>query len=142
MPIVIATPLPTGTGLDLCSIWMNAAADLGDMMAFQYAGDSIALSGSIDGEVRKLATRRRVIRSAGAKVYLNPSLTLLRCSATQRQWLRDHLGQVLCVRDHVGTKVYAVYFQAPFEVSTFPREDTYFTDVNLSMEQVDHSEAV
>lgn len=140
MAIVLATPLPVGTGLDLNGIWLNAADDLADVMSFERVGNTVSASPSTQAEVRQLATRRRVVRS-GTKTYTSFALTLLHCTAAQRQWLEDHVGVLLCLRDGIGSKIYGIYAEAPREVSTLPVGGLYFTDVKLTFEQVDHSEA-
>lgn len=142
MPIVVSTPLPVGTGLDLCALWLNDAEDLADLMALGYAGDSIAIAAAKRAEVRQLANRRRVVTST-TKVYETVGLTLQGVTTLQRQWLRDHVGRLLCFRDHLGSKIYAAYMDAPFEIATSPRTDgVYYARVSLTLEQVDHSEAV
>lgn len=142
MPIIVSDPLPVGTGLHLCEVWFNNADDLADVMAYEHAGDSINITSSVRVEVRANANRRRLIRRE-TKVYESFSLTLLECTAEQRLWLRDHIGMLLCIRDHIGSKVYGVYTELPQEVSTLPiDDDLMLTDVKITFEEIDHSEAV
>lgn len=135
-----ATPLPVGAGINLVGIWFNAAQDLDDVCAFERLGDSLPITSSVQVEIRQLATRRRLVRT-GIKVYKSIPVALMHCSPTQRLWLEDHVGQLLCIRDLVGTKIYGAYTEAPVEISTLPRAGVFHSDVKVTLEQVDHSEA-
>ena len=139
MPIIVSEPLDVGDGLDLCAIWFNAAADLSDMEAFRrLGGDSLSATPFVRAEVRQLVGRRRVV-TAGEETYQQFSLTLETVTADQLTWLYNHLGQILCLRDPYGSKLYVVYTEAPREVPTgWPER----TSVKLTLEQVTHSEAV
>ena len=137
MPIVVATPLPLGTGLDLCAIWLNDAEDLADVCSFAYAGDSIAVTPSMDVDIQQLVGRR-IATSSDTKIYESFDLSLRRCDADQVRYLRDHVGRLLCIRDPYGSKVYGLYKQAPREIPAgFPG----LTSVKITFEPIDHSEA-
>lgn len=143
MPIIVDLPVPAGTGLDLCAVWLNDAAEPFDAQAFAYIGDTLSATTTARVEVRQLANRRRLIRrgSVTGPVDLAESfqVTLVRCTREQVAWLRSKTGVLLCVRDHVGSKFYGVYTEAPRTVSAAYRDRI---DVNLSIDQVTHSEAV
>lgn len=139
MPIIISEPLAVGDGLDLCAVWLNAAADLADVEAFRrLGGDQLAATASVRAEVRQLVGRRRVVVTDAA-IYEQFSLTLETVTADQLDWLNSHVGQILCLRDPYGSKLYVIYTEAPREVPTgYPER----TSVKLTLEQVTHSEAV
>lgn len=148
MAIVLSTPLPVGTGLDLKAIWFNAASDLADVMAFQYAGDSYDIAPTSQAEGRVLANRIRLTRT-GTKSYAPISLSLERISPVQLLWLDDHKGQLMCFRDPIGTKLYGFYKLVALSVSTLPTDEHGNADLDgdlyavakVSFEQIDHSEA-
>lgn len=143
MPIIVDLPPPVGTGLDLCAVWVNDAAEPADVRAFAYVGESLSVSTQARVEVRQLANRRRLIRqgSVTSVVDLAESMrvTFVQCDREQVAWLRSKAGVLLCVRDHVGTKFYGVYVEAPRTVQAAYRDRI---DVQLSVDQVTHSEAV
>jgi len=45
----------------------------------------------------------------------------------------------MCIRDHVGTKFFGAWLEAPREIQTAYRDRI---DVQISFDQVTHSEAV
>lgn len=138
MPIIVDEPLAPGTGVELCAVWLNDAADPSDLCAFEYAGDAISFTVDGRAEVRQLINRRRVIRR-GSRAQQSLSFSLPEVTPAQAAWLRAHVGQILCVRDHVGTKVHAVYLDLPLEVETDFRSRR---SAKISLEQVSFSEAV
>lgn len=139
MPIIVDPDYASGTELDLVSIFFNAASNLADLRAFRYAGDSLAENTTARGEVRQLANRRRLITRGSDVPAESFSLTLPHCTREDVAWLRAHVSQLLCVRDHVGTKFYGAYLEVPRQVSTTFRD---WTSVQLSLDEVTYSEAV
>lgn len=143
MPIIVDLSGPPATGLDLSSIWLNTASDLSDVRAFSYIGDSLSANTSARVEVRQLANRRRLIRQGGTATAVDLAesvqVTLVRCDREEVAWLRLRTGVLMCVRDHVGSKFFGVWREAPREVQSADRDRI---DVRLSIEQVTHSEAV
>lgn len=137
MPIVVATPLPIGTGLDLCAIWLNDANDLADVCSFRYAGDSISITSSLEANIEQLVGRR-ILTGSDTKVYEDFDMTLRKCDVTQVRWLQDHVGRLVCIRDPYGSKVYVVYRRAPRDI---PAGLRYLTSVKVTLEPIDHSEA-
>ncbi|GEP38894.1 hypothetical protein NPS01_25570 [Nocardioides psychrotolerans] len=139
MPIVIGDGVgePGGT-LAFCAIWFNLAANPADLCSFRKADEKIGITIDTRTEVRQLANRRRIVRR-GVAAYTSIDLSLPHCEPAQIEWLRDHAGQLVCVRDHVGTKVYVVYAQLPREVLTRVRD---WADVKLSLDEITHTEAV
>lgn len=140
MPIIVDDPALSSSSatLQLCAIWMNDATEPADLCNFRYAEDSFGLTVTPRAEVRQLANRRRVVRR-GTRTYTAIGLSLISCTPTQIQWLVDHVGEIICVRDHVGTKVYGTYLELPREVLTRVRDKA---NVKLTIEQITFSEAL
>lgn len=127
--------------IELRGVWLNAAADPSEVRAFEYLGDGLAITPSLRGEVRQNVNRRRLIRGS-SRVYETISASLESCSATDVQWLNEHVGELVCIRDHVGSKAYVVYLEAPREIATTKRLGQYYATVKVTFEEVDHTEAV
>lgn len=143
MAIIVDLTDTPGTGLDLCAVWLNDAANLADVHAFQYVGDSLSASTMARVEVRQLANRRRLIRrgSVGvADLAETMQVTLIQCDRDEVAWLKSKTGVLLCVRDHVGTKFYGTFVEAPREVATTGPDSRDRMDVRLSLDEVTHSE--
>jgi len=141
MPIVVGPDLTAGAGVDLCAVFLNDAADPTDLQSFEYVGDTLSPTTTSRVEVRQLIGRRRLIRHGDddSSVFETYAITLPRCTTEEVEWLRDHVGVLLCVRDHKGAKFYGTYAEAPREIQTkFPDR----TQVKITVEQVTHSEAV
>jgi hypothetical protein len=138
MPIIVDDELALGSGLQLRAVWLNSASDPADLCAFDYAGDSITIATRSRAEVRQLAGRRRVVRRGG-RTYEAFTVGFEDCTPDQVEWLKDHVGVLLCVRDFVGSKVYAVYTETPREIDCGRR---FRTDVKISLDEIDHSESV
>jgi hypothetical protein len=135
---ILATLLQTGTGLDLNGIWLNDAEDLTDVRAFRYAGNTITVTATLEADIQQLVGRR-ILTGSDTKVYESFSIDLRMCDADQVQWLRDHIGRLLCIRDPYGAKAYVVYTTAPREI---PAGLRHMTSVKVTLDQIDHSEAV
>lgn len=131
--------------MQLTSVFLNDAADPSDFAKFDQTGEAISLNSTPRVEVRQLINRRRLVRT-GNKVYESGSLSLEQCTPDQVTWLRAHVGQLVCVRDHYGTKIFGAYSDFPRDISTFPRiiggVVVYVADVKLSFDEISHSEAV
>lgn len=132
---------PLADGVNLCAVWLNNAANPADLVALSYAGDALNLTASGRAEVRQLAGRRRVVRR-GWKVYLSGSLQFQEVTGEQSRWLQDHVGIVLCFRDHVGTKFFGMYAESPRQVATWTVTGEYLSGVSITVDEVDFSEAV
>lgn len=141
MPIIVDLADP-GTGVELSAVWFNDASDLSDVRSFAYVGDSLSANTVARVEVRQLANRRRIIRQGsvtGADLVESMSVTLVRCSREEVAWLRSKTGALMCVRDHVGTKFFGTWVEAPRDVQSAYRDRI---DVKLSIDQVTFPEAV
>ncbi|MDN4173913.1 hypothetical protein QWY28_13210 [Nocardioides sp. SOB77] len=140
MPIIVdLAPVPAdGAGLELCAVWLNSAADPADACAFRFVGDAIPRRTAGRAEIRQLMNRRRIIRR-GTRTYDTFTLDLVSVTTEQAQWLRDHVEQLLCIRDHVGSKAYVTYLELPLEFRTGRRDRS---DVKLTLDEITHTEAV
>lgn len=78
---------------------------------------------------------RAVSRSGTARAY---ELQLELCTRTQIAWLETYVGQLVCVRDDRGRKIYCTYFAVPV-TENIARAD--FGDVTLSLDETTFSEA-
>ena len=143
MPIVVDLTGPPGTGLDLTAVWLNTASDLADARSFVKVGGPLAATTRARGEIRQLANRRRLIRQGSVTglddLTESMDVTLVHLSRDDVTWLRNRTGDLMCFRDHVGTKFYGTYLETPREVAPQYRD---WINVKLSIEQLTHSEAV
>lgn len=143
MPIIVDLTGTPGTGLDLCAIWINVASELADARGFTKVGGPLSANTKARAEVRQNANRRRLIRQ-GSVTGLDDlaetmQVPLVHLDRGDVGWLRDRTGQLLCFRDHVGTKFYGTYLETPREVQPQFRD---WIDVRLSVDQVTHSEHI
>lgn len=150
MAIVVETPLgDPGVGVHLGGVWFNVAANPADLCAFVYTGPSIAVSTGMRGEFRQNVTTRRLV-TTDIRSYETFNLTLEHCDRDQVKWIKFHRVQLLCVRDHYGSKAFVSYLEAPRELSTTPTDDVgnviedgdYYVDIKLQLTELDFSEAV
>lgn len=123
--------------LDLRTVWLNLASDLTDSVAFPSMA-SLAFAKAAQPEVRRLAGgRRRLLRRVGdVRTF---SLTLPGLDRAQVAWLEGHVGDVVCVRDDRGRKVYGVYTQV--EVQEYPTRPD-LAGASVTLVEVHHAEAV
>lgn len=125
--------------VELDSIWINVADDPSDAIAFHRPVDALSRNTVVPVEVRELTGgRRRTVRS-GTGVSTPYAVTFPRCSREQVAWLVAHAGEVVCVRDHVGTKIFGIYKEVPEEISVQFRD---WIGVRLSIESTTHDESV
>lgn len=123
-------------GVGMQTLWLNDAADLADVMAFP------TMSGLVAGkenraDVRTYAGgRTRLISRAGTPRSAKATLPLL--TRAQIDWLDDHAGRLVLIRDAQGRKFYGVYLNPTFT------EIGYIDEANteLVLVEVSHSEAV
>lgn len=133
MAIIVDPSATPGTGVVLTRLWLNSAADPSDVMSFRAF--TFTPAKAVDAEVRLLAGgRRRLIRRAGQA--RSHGVSIRRPTLGQRQWLDDHVGELVTIRDPRGGKYHGVYLsvQVPYTVDGA-------NDVTLSLTEVTHSEA-
>lgn len=124
--------------VNLPGLFFNAVADPADRLAVLHAGD---LSRAVEAPgrvVRGAGGRVRVVRRAGAAREWSLRLDFL--SREQVRWLESHVGELLCVRDVRGNKVFGVYLGV--QVDDVPMPDGLPADVSLTVTEITHSEAV
>lgn len=143
MPIIVQATGASATTLDLTAIFLNAAEDPADFMAFEYIGDSYRVDDSLGGGVEHgYASGRSRSWSTDDDVTAVP-LTLVYLTEDQITWLRGHRGQTVCFRDAYGEKVYGAYHAVPLQRSTMPPgHPATVHQTTLQIESVYHSEEV
>lgn len=141
MPIIVDLTGPPGTGLDLSAIWLNTASDLSDVRAFTKVGGPLSANTKARVDIRQLANRTRLIQLGAAGVVdrvESETLPLVHLTREDVAWLKARTGVLMCLRDHVGTKFYGAWLEAPREIQTHERD---WINVSLTIDQVTHSEA-
>ena len=125
------------SALALGAVFLNAAADLSDFARFD-SPTGLQVNTSQDGQVRTLANgRTRIVKRAGTPRTFSLSLPYLQ--RADIAWLEAHVGDLLCIRDHLGRKAYGVYFDVPVKEVQYVSDRA---DVDLSLTEVSHSESV
>lgn len=119
------------------AVVISLASNSANAVTFQNA-TALKATKSVDGTVRKLANGRyrAVVRDGSRRTY---ELALQLCDRNQIDWLEDHVGAVVLVRDDRGRKVYATYFEVPVQELTFR---TDYGDVTLTITEITHKEDV
>lgn len=118
------------------TLWLNDAADLSDYLAFPYMS-KLNVQTSQSGEVRRGASGRlRAFSRAGRSREFTVDLPNL--TRTEVEWLEEHIGRTLLVRDDRGRKMYGVYFTLPDDAHQYDGE----SDVQLALSEVTVSEEV
>lgn len=122
--------------LQLDCVFLNLASDLSDFQSFPLMS-SLKISTSQPGEVRTMANgRRRLVRTAGKP--RTAIVDLSHCTRTQVDWLEQHVGDLVCVRDDRGRKFYGVYLSVDVDETPTNTDDG---GTSLSLTEVTHSEA-
>ena len=121
----------------LGAVFFNAAANLADSMGF---GEVVGLgfTKAQQGDVRALANGRIRMGTTSAKRQ-SYDLEFELLTRTQIDWLVAHVGQLLCVRDDRGRKVYGTYFDVEV-TENVARAD--YGDAALQFTEVTHTEVV
>lgn len=120
MPIIVEPVLDPGASLSLCAIFLNDALDPADAMSFRYVEDGYTIDRMLGGGVAS------DYGSGRSRAWTTPSDTgmvqviLSWTTPTQREWLIAHRGRTICFRDHLGHKIFGVYFSTPATLSTLP----------------------
>lgn len=123
--------------VDLRTLWLNLASDPSQAASFPYMS-ALTWTKEQPGEVRRYANGRlRVVRRAGKPK--SADVALPGCDRAQVDWLEEHVGRVVCVRDDRGRKVFGVYLAVAVTELSLPRGRA---DVSLSLAEVTYSEVV
>jgi hypothetical protein len=81
--------------------------------------------------------RERLVTTAGSPQSYGWKMS--RVDRAQIDWLEDHVGRVLCVRDDRGRKFYGTYLSSPIDEANWSKTRGA---VDLSLRSVTHTEAV
>lgn len=121
----------------LASVWFNVASDPTDSLTLPTMS-SLSVTSSKEGEARRLANGRvrLITRSGGTRRSIAVSVAY--ATRAEIDWLEDHVGVLVCVRDDRGRKVYGVYYQ----VQTDEHRGLAEGGPSLSVDEATHSEAV
>lgn len=119
------------------AVWISLASDLTDVQSFQNT-TMLKVTTEQDGAVRRLANGR--LRAVlGATKPHTWELNFELCSRTQISWLQDRVGQLVCVRDDRGRKVYGTYFAVPVTENVARSE---YGDATITLTETTHDEGV
>lgn len=133
MPIIVEPETNPDTTLSLGRLWLNSVDNPADLMSFAIS--SFTPSKEIGGEVRDYANGRlRLVRRA--RVSRARQANVRRPTTLQLDWLDDHAGELVTVRDPDGGKFVGTYLALSYE------RPTEGADMTLSLTQVTSSEAV
>ena len=137
MPIVYDATT-SATVVFLNDVWLNAATDPTDATSFNMVGDAIKVESSVQVTAQQMAGGRVRLVTKPGKTW-STGLTFYHCTPEQTAWLDAHQGQIVCFRDHQGTKFFGFYSQVPVSESTSYRDQG---DVELSITSCTFSQAV
>lgn len=119
------------------AVVLSDAYNLTDAMAFKEAVVLEVATGK-DGNVRAGANGRiRLFLSDTRRRTFNLQFELI--SRAQADWLEAHVGELVCVRDDRGRKVFGTYLEANVKELTL-RSD--YTDATIRVDEVTHPEVV
>lgn len=121
----------------LRTVWLNVASNQQDRMSFPNMS-ALSVAKVKPGEVRRMVGGRdRLFTHEGMQRAV--SATFPGCTREQVDWLEDHVGDLLCVRDDRGRKLYAAYSQVEVdELST----TTAYAHCSVALGEVTHTEVV
>lgn len=137
MPIITESTTPSTTAVILGTVWLNVADDPTDFLSLPTMS-SLSVTTEKSSEVRRLANGRlrTITRAGGPRRRVAVSATYV--TRAEVEWLEEHVGVLLCVRDDRGRKVFGVYHTVQID------EHRGIEDggVSLSVDEVTYSEAV
>lgn len=120
----------------LGTVWLNLVSDPSVSLTLPTMA-SLSIATGQDGEVRRLANGRlRLVKRAGQA--RSASVDIEGATRTEVEWLEDHVGDLLCVRDDRGRKFFGAYMGV--EADEVRAND--YANVSLVLTEVTHSEAV
>jgi hypothetical protein len=124
------------TAVNLKTVWLNLASDPSSSVSPTTMA-SLSVDKVAPGEVRTLANgRRRVIRRAGTARSATVSVDA--ATRAEIEWLEDHVGEVVCVRDDRGRKFFGAYLS----VGVDEIRGNNYGNVSIALTEVTYSEAV
>jgi hypothetical protein len=123
--------------ITLKTVWLNLASEMTNYQSFPYMS-KLAPSTERAGEDRDYANGRIRLVLKGARKQ-SFQLTLPNCTRAQINWLEQHTGELMLVRDDRGRKVWGTYFKIMLDENS---TDIDLGDVDITFKQITHSEAV
>lgn len=122
--------------VSLGTLFIGDAANLADQIMFPFMSQ-LAVTAEVSGENRRYANGRIRSVSRSGKVEI-AAVALPACTRAQVQWLEDHLGRTVLVRDDRGRKLYGNYRSLNISEHAYNKE----ADVTLTVSSVSYSEVV
>lgn len=120
----------------LGTVWLNLASDPSVSLSLPTMA-TLTINTGQDGEVRRLANGRlRLVKRAGQA--RSASVDIEGATRTEVEWLEDHVGDLVCVRDDRGRKFFGVYMAV--DADEIRAND--YANVSLALVEVTHSEVV
>lgn len=121
--------------ITVSTLWVNVAADPSDYRAFPLMS-ALNVTTTQPGEVRQMASGRArlVLKAGGVKHTITASLPLL--DRVDVEWLEERAGQLVCVRDDRGRKIWATFLG----VGADENQGLATADVQLSLVEISHDE--
>lgn len=107
------------TSITLTTIVLNDAEDPSDVLVLDRLS-TYSRRPTTPGRVQRVGGGGfRVITSEGTQAIWD--VTANRCPIEDTNWIEDHAGRTVCVRDDAGRKFFAVYFEPDIEEVPRPR---------------------
>lgn len=120
--------------VSLKTVWLNLAADPSDYVSLPTMS-ALSVNTEQPGEVRRMANGRlRLVKRAGQA--RSASVDIEGATRTEVEWLEDHVGDLVCVRDDRGRKFFGVYMSV--DADEIRAND--YAGVSLALVEVTHSE--
>lgn len=143
MPIIVEPTVNPQSTVALTEVFLNDADDPTDFVVLAYVGDSLQVTSVAGGGVDHDYASGRSRAWSDESDVTHVRFTATNVTLDDITWLRNHRGQTVWFRDHVGNKVPVVYHTADPSYSTMPLgHPAAFHTVPLQMESVTDSEAV
>lgn len=122
--------------VSLHTLWINAASDLSDFLALQYAsGLSGGSSTSVTYQVMASGRQRAIVTGSSLRTY---KVSCDGVTPAELAWLRAHEAVLCCFRDPYGQKLYGMFTATPWT----GKVPGALTSTELDVTEVSHSEAV
>lgn len=120
------------TSITLRDVWLQSAADSTDGLSFP--AHSVSLTKTLNrAQVRTYAGgRRRLVKGTGVATTFN--LRLPAVSAAELEWINEHEGQIIVVRDTKGRVIVGAYLIVPVTDRV-----TTASDTEIVIEELTHS---
>ncbi|HLR96139.1 MAG TPA: hypothetical protein VK053_16580 [Jiangellaceae bacterium] len=105
----------------LKAIWLNDADNPADALALNLVRSFRKVPATRLGQVRRNAAGlTRLVTRPGREVSW--MLVFGTTTPVEKQWIEDHAGEVLCVRDNRGGKFFAAYLAPSWDERTWSHD--------------------